>query len=112
MPCSRANRSARFVSRLATATTSTPSALRAPASNSRLIFAVDMIPHFTATLETLENLPTDVITFAPGRVNLIGEHTDYNAGLALPFAIAQGVTVAADALPEPRIEVHALDLEA
>ena len=33
--------------------------------------------------------------FAPGRVNLIGEHTDYNEGLALPFAIAQGVTVRA-----------------
>ena len=33
--------------------------------------------------------------FAPGRVNLIGEHTDYNGGLALPFAIAQGVTVRA-----------------
>ena len=31
--------------------------------------------------------------FAPGRVNLIGEHTDYNGGLALPFAIAEGVTV-------------------
>jgi galactokinase len=32
--------------------------------------------------------------FAPGRVNLIGEHTDYNGGLALPFAIEQGITVA------------------
>jgi galactokinase len=29
----------------------------------------------------------------PGRVNLIGEHTDYNGGLALPFPIAYGVTV-------------------
>jgi len=32
---------------------------------------------------------------APGRVNLIGEHTDYNYGLALPFAISEGVTVRA-----------------
>ncbi len=29
---------------------------------------------------------------APGRVNLIGEHTDYNDGFALPFAIPSGVT--------------------
>ncbi|HUN79507.1 MAG TPA: galactokinase family protein [Solirubrobacteraceae bacterium] len=35
----------------------------------------------------------EVRAFAPGRVNLIGEHTDYNGGLALPFAIAQGITV-------------------
>jgi galactokinase len=32
---------------------------------------------------------------APGRVNLIGEHTDYNDGFALPFAIEAGVCVAA-----------------
>ena len=49
------------------------------------------------------------IAFAPGRVNLIGEHTDYNGGLALPFAISEGVTVIADALPEPRIEAVAED---
>lgn len=38
-----------------------------------------------------------VVAFGPGRVNLIGEHTDYNGGLALPFAIAEGVTVTATA---------------
>ena len=32
---------------------------------------------------------------APGRVNLIGEHTDYNGGLALPFAIDRATVVAA-----------------
>src|SRR5437588_5502330 len=48
--------------------------------------------------------------FAPGRVNLIGEHTDYNEGLALPFAIEQGITVRASAIPASRIEAVALDL--
>jgi galactokinase len=44
--------------------------------------------------------------FAPGRVNLIGEHTDYNAGWALPFAIAQGVTVDAVPLPDRVVQVY------
>ena len=39
-----------------------------------------------------------VTAFAPGRVNLIGEHTDYNLGLALPFAIGEGITVRAQAI--------------
>ena len=34
---------------------------------------------------------------APGRVNLIGEHTDYNDGLVLPIALPQQITVAAAA---------------
>jgi galactokinase len=46
----------------------------------------------------------------PGRVNLIGEHTDYNDGLALPFAIDRGVTVTAEPLSGDRIEARALDL--
>jgi galactokinase len=33
--------------------------------------------------------------FAPGRVNLIGEHTDYNDGFVLPLALPQGTVVAA-----------------
>jgi galactokinase len=49
--------------------------------------------------------------FAPGRVNLIGEHTDYNQGFALPFAIAAGVTVSAEARDDGRIEAYARDLD-
>jgi galactokinase len=33
--------------------------------------------------------------FAPGRANLMGEHTDYNDGFVLPFALSQGATVTA-----------------
>jgi galactokinase len=52
-----------------------------------------------------------VRAFAPGRVNLIGEHTDYNDGLCLPFAIERGVTVTAEPLSHgDYIEAHALDL--
>jgi galactokinase len=48
--------------------------------------------------------------FAPGRINLIGEHTDYNHGLALPFAIEAGTVVQARPNHERRVRVHALDL--
>jgi galactokinase len=37
--------------------------------------------------ENLFGVKPDLITEAPGRVNLIGEHVDYNQGLVLPFAI-------------------------
>jgi galactokinase len=42
---------------------------------------------------------------APRRVNLIGEHTDYNEGFALPFAISDGVCVAAAARDDGLIAV-------
>jgi galactokinase len=49
--------------------------------------------------------------FAPGRVNLIGEHTDYNEGLCLPFAIERGITVTAEPLRTGRhVEARAVDL--
>lgn len=56
-------------------------------------------------------MPERVRAFAPGRVNLIGEHTDYNQGLALPFATTEGVTVTARPLEFGRIQALALDLD-
>ncbi len=57
-------------------------------------------------------MPSSVIAFAPSRVNLIGEHTDYNEGLALPFAIGAGVTVTATAIGGTRVTARAADLRA
>ncbi|MDR3371940.1 galactokinase [Rhodoferax sp.] len=46
---------------------------------------------------------------APGRVNLIGEHTDYNDGFVLPCAINFGTLIAASARPDPVVRVVAAD---
>ncbi|MBX9644084.1 MAG: galactokinase [Novosphingobium sp.] len=51
-----------------------------------------------------------VVAFAPGRVNLIGEHTDYNDGFALPCALDCGTVVALAPREDRRILARALDL--
>jgi galactokinase len=47
----------------------------------------------------------DVVWSAPGRVNLIGEHTDYNEGFVLPFAIGERTAVAAGRRADDTIAV-------
>jgi galactokinase len=46
---------------------------------------------------------------APGRVNLIGEHTDYNGGFVLPMAIDRSTLVAAAAREDRLVNVHSLN---
>jgi galactokinase len=46
--------------------------------------------------------------WAPGRVNLIGEHTDYNEGFVLPLALQQGVAAAARVTDEPVLRVRSV----
>lgn len=50
-----------------------------------------------------------LITRAPGRVNLIGEHTDYNDGFVLPIAIDRAVWIAARQRDDRRVRIVARD---
>jgi len=49
------------------------------------------------------------IAEAPGRVNLIGEHTDYNDGFVLPVAIDRTVAVAVAPREDNRVRAHSVD---
>ena len=44
--------------------------------------------------------------FTPGRVNLLGEHIDYNGGLVLPTALPQGVTIEASIRDDGRVIIR------
>jgi galactokinase len=46
------------------------------------------------------------VWLAPGRANLMGEHTDYNEGFVLPFALGQGIAAAAGRRSDRRLVVY------
>jgi galactokinase len=66
---------------------------------------MDMIKQF----ESVFRCPPALESNAPGRVNLIGEHTDYNDGFVLPIAIQHAVTVLASPRTDHEIHLHSVD---
>jgi len=55
----------------------------------------DVAARATANFRNAYGTQPDGLWAAPGRVNLIGEHTDYNDGFVLPFALPQRTVAAA-----------------
>jgi len=55
--------------------------------------------------------PPSFVVSAPGRVNLIGEHTDYNDGFVLPIAIDRAVWIALRPTATQQVILHSLDLK-
>jgi galactokinase len=50
-------------------------------------------------------MPNTTTTFAPGRVEILGNHTDYNLGFVLSTAIHLGITIEATRLPTKTLEI-------
>jgi len=62
-----------------------------------------------ARFKELYGIAPEIIVRAPGRVNLIGEHTDYNDGFVFPAAIDRDVIVAASPRTDRQVRVFALN---
>ncbi|MEA3338527.1 MAG: galactokinase [Chloroflexota bacterium] len=65
----------------------------------------------TSAFQTHFNRPPEIVVRAPGRVNLLGGHTDYNAGYVLPVAVNRAAWIAAAPINARKARVYALDLE-
>lgn len=61
-------------------------------------------------IETYQEAPAFIVR-APGRVNLIGEHTDYNDGFVLPMAIERAVWIALRPRSDRQVAVTSLDFD-
>ena len=71
---------------------------------------MEAVEKLTTYYRKLAGSDPEGIWFAPGRVNLIGEHTDYNDGFVLPFALEQRALIAAGHRDDGLIVMHAADL--
>lgn len=61
--------------------------------------------------EDLYNQSPDIVVRAPGRINLIGEHTDYNVGFVLPAAIDKAIYYAVSKREDRQVKLFSYDLD-
>jgi len=70
-----------------------------------------LTPQVIAAFSALTGHEPAGVWAAPGRINLIGEHTDYNDGFVLPFALPQAAYVAAAPRTDGRWRFRSVDLD-
>ena len=68
------------------------------------------IASITQKFEEIFGSPPTFVASAPGRVNLIGEHTDYNDGYVFPVAIDKYINIAARQRTDRHVTLHAPDV--
>lgn len=77
-----------------------------------LDLSMNKLPELLANLQDKAVNTRSFIIKSPARVNLLGEHVDYNDGVVLPAAINRYVTLRVDMLDEPVVRLRAMDMNA
>ena len=81
-------------------------------NNASIQVDIDTAPHTYPVPTSLRKFikGNSVITRSPGRINLIGEHTDYNNGFVLPAAIDKAAYLVITPRNDDEIHLHSVDL--
>ena len=72
---------------------------------------MNLLTRITDEFTQRSGSPPIAIVRAPGRVNLIGEHTDYNDGFVLPMAIDRAIWIALRPRPDRQVMAYSLDFD-
>lgn len=70
----------------------------------------DLVSTVNAAYQRAHGRPADFVVRAPGRVNLLGEHVDYNDGFVLPIAIDRAAYLAVGSVDGVEAQIHAHDI--
>jgi galactokinase len=76
-----------------------------------LLAMIDRVARLKTRFKEIFGEEPAAIVKAPGRINLIGEHTDYNEGFVLPVAINRNILIAVSPRKDRLVFLHALDFE-
>ncbi len=68
-----------------------------------------LIETVTTSFETAFNEAASLLVFSPGRINIIGEHTDYNDGFVFPAAVDKGIVAGFSKITSNQSNAFAID---